>query len=822
MLFPFNSYFHPKIQELILSRAGRNVQASERLAWMRVSSSSGLVLETLPPTDSFELRYGNTEKSGRVGTDFAGGSVFVESDRGFRPSPVIQSMGINFGEGGLTRKAEFEIKCFTLKQAEKVAEYFLEPGYTVLVEYGWNLPQSYAERTALSPCDFAKFNSYDYLKSKQQNSGYTYDGFLGYITNGGFKTAVGETYVLKVELTSIGEVAAYLQQHRSGGKLDDKQNTGGERYDSRVIESTAESNVGLALFMQMYNRLPPSKRNEDVKKLINEKDSRGIPFISEANFINMDDEIRKDLIGELQDTAVQTAQQNSGGEGGAAPEASIPSGVPLVSESSYIRLELAFEILNKLPYDTKSVASICGDGIPTFPLAIEYRDTICRAHPYMFSIDGTKLIIPNRNTPDFGLVSALSATTIEEVGPILGENGAPQGAVNLEQKDPEGNFFRFPQLEQLPASAFPVDAVPFDALVGQWGYLKDLYINFEFFVEVISKSNYVAKDVYYELLNGISTAANSIWHFDIAQLPSRRKENKDCNQLEIVDLNFSGKNSKSESIVKFFSSGVDCPFIESEFGFDIPAAMKNMIIAERTAAEQVDVSPEGNLPIDPGMLFAKKPDPVVEIITKFAKSQIAQDSQAQNGGNAGGSSGNTGNNEPAEATDPAEAEKEARKQNYELFMKYATVVPTIKDRNAPRDAAKKVFDDFFKGIGDVLSAVAGFFGFGGGSGGETTTTTNLESIIAVGAWNDSTLFRKLDLNYKNDTTPNNILLQITFDFQIHGVSGIKTGDLFEIADLPSQFNGKAAFTVVDVSHTLDNGLWTTRVGGKMKLKDGEE
>jgi hypothetical protein len=175
------------------------------------------------------------------------------------------------------------------------------------------------------------------------------------------------------------------------------------------------------------------------------------------------------------------------------------------------------------------------------------------------------------------------------------------------------------------------------------------------------------------------------------------------------------------------------------------------------------------------------------------------------------------NNEPAEAVDAEEAEKEARKQNYELFMQHATVVPTIKDRNINRDVAKSTFSDFFKAVGNfVLTALAGVFGFG--LSAETTADPTLEQIVAVGAWQDATLFRKLDLNLRNSTTPNNILVEIAFDFKIHGVSGIKTGDLFEIADLPAQYRDKCAFTVTSISHTLDQGLWTTMVGGKMKLK----
>lgn len=804
MLFPFDAYFHSKIKETILARAGKNVQTSERVAWMRVSASNGLVLESLPATDSFGMRYGDGGKSGRVGTDFAGNSIYVENDRGYRPSPIIESLSVSFGDKGLSRGSKFTIKCFTLKQAELVAEYFLEPGYTVLVEFGWNLPKSISEKVSLSACNIAYFNKYEYVKKKQQDSDYTYDGFMGYITNAGFETTEGETYSINVELTSIGDVVAHLQQHRSGEKIEDKISIGGDSFSARKVDSTSTTNVGLALFMQMYNRLPAAKKNKFVKNLINETDSRGISFISQANFINMDEEIRKDLMGELQDTAVQTKPNDNS----SPPQAVVPDSVAFISENSFIRLELAFEILNRLSYETKSVQTAGCPDLATFPLIIEYKDTICRSHPYIFSIDGSKLMIPNIITPDFGLVNALSAVEETLIGPILNEKtGAPIKTVNLSQTVSADTRFMFPQQEGLISSGykFPIDTVPFDAERGQWGYLKDLYVNFEFFIEVMSKPNYVAKDIYYEILNGISSAANSIWLFEIVTLPSRQSTNLNQNQLEIVDLNLSGQLVSNSGITKFFQSGIDSAFLDSSFKFDIPAAMKNSIITERTENEKVDSSPEGNLPRDTGRLFASKPDAVIEIISVFSKSLRVDDEDPTE------SESNGGNNvkKPKSAS---ELETEARKQNFELFMKFGTVIPTIKDRNGNRDVVKSTFSDFFKAVNNKLLKLLG------GSSSSNTNEPTLESVIGVVAWSDPTLFRKLDLNSRKPSTPNNVLLQITFDFTIHGVSGIKTGDLFEIEDLPGKYKDNP-FTVVEVSHTLNNSIWTTSISGQMKTKD---
>lgn len=775
MLFPHLTPFSPDLKRTILQRAGNNLFVSGLIPWMRVTASSGLVIESLPQGDSFSARYGDMGKSGRVGTTLEGASVYADgSDRAYRPSPIIESIGVNFGAGGLTRKCSFDIKCFTLPQAEKVMEYFMEPGYTVLVEYGWNTNNSISQKEyPLTPCAIARFNSYDHVKKKQRDSHYEYDGFMGYITNAGFKSSGDETFTINVELTSIGEVAAYLQQHRGGTTLKNNQSSGGQKFDTADIDSISQTNIGLALFMQMYNRLPVQKQTNSVKRIIGKYDSRGNPFIRKENYINMDDVIRSKLVETLQDAAVATEEEG----------AEIPEGAPLVSESSYIRLELAFEILNTYSVELQSAPASECTGLGTYNSIIDYKNTAIRATPHIFSHDGSKLYIPNPKAPDFGLVQTLTAKSEEDKYAILNDSGIPTKTVNLSHW--EDNRYAFPQQISLSSSDYkwPVDTLPFTAGAGQWGYLKDLYINFEFFCEVLNRTNYVAKDIYYELLNGISSAANSMWHFEIVQLPSVNEVNKNQYQLEVVDLFFCGNANFINQ--KFRASGVDTPFLESSLGLDLPAAMKNMIVAERSAG-QPDVSAEGPLPIKTGKLFAKKDDPVMKILSNFQKKGIDEKTDTTTAVTTG-----TGAQKLTE--------QEVRKQNYDLFMSKATVVPAagVKDRNGDLDAVRNAFLEWF---------------------GAKTTDINLENLVVVSAWNDPSLLRKLDLNGRNTTTANNVLLEITFDFTIHGVSGIKTGDLFEIEDLPTKYKN-TVFQVVEVSHALDGNMWKTSVTGKLRKKD---
>ncbi len=163
--FPNLSKIPKNVSETLKSRAGKNITASSLLCWIRLvsaggvggkgsSSKGGLVLESFQnkkdpsndenpkknwSTDNFSTRYGNGSKSGRVGTDFQGDSVYArDNDRAYRPSPVVEGISVQNGNKGLSRKCTFTIKCFSLGQVERISEHFLEPGYTVLVEFCWN------------------------------------------------------------------------------------------------------------------------------------------------------------------------------------------------------------------------------------------------------------------------------------------------------------------------------------------------------------------------------------------------------------------------------------------------------------------------------------------------------------------------------------------------------------------------------------------------------------------------------------------------------------------------------------------------------------
>ena len=816
--FPNLSKIPEKISKSLKSRAGKNVTVSNYMCWLRVSSAvgEGLVLESFQnkkdpensenpekqwSTDNFSTRYGNGSKSGRVGTKFNGDSVYADgNDRAYRPSPVIESISVQNGQSGLSRKCTFTIKCFTLGQAEKISEHFLEPGYTTLVEYGWNTPQGKSQKLkVLSACNIARHNNYKYTNGKRTDSEGHYDCFLGFITGGGIKSGDGETYLCDVELTTLGEIPSYLQQHKGDSHGGDNKSESDKPFETTDIEADIDNgDIGKSLFKQMVNKLPSAKQTEKVKNLVDEKDFLGVPFSSAHNFLNMDDELREKLVERYQDTGVYTGGEKD--KDGKPLKGKIPEGAPLFSNQSFIRLELAFKILNTTRYELEATTPPdCTLVEKGFSYEIDINSTVCRAFPYMFSIDPSILYIPNTEAPEFGLIDALTSTEpVTDFVKIDGGIAKPTSNINLAEmySDSLGelspNHYAFPAttllskddyFETLDEKGIDSTILSKDAGRGFWGYLRNLYINFDFFCETISRSNVVSKDIYLDLLNGISTAANSYWYFDIVNLCDP-KTKEGAERLTVRDLSFVGTVSPGalSGIDVFESKGIRTPFLSSQLSFDIPGAMKNHVLGKRISSE-TEVIKEGKQ-AELGNLFATKQDPVVEILNSLKLKPEDTD---------------VDDNKKSGKTAKKEDEGEIREKNFEIFIGKAAVYPSLNNREEI-PVAKTGFLDWLR------------------SASEGTTT--IQKLAFVGGWKSPTIFSTLDGNCVDGSEEdkpniNPVLLPIKFDFEVHGISGIRVGDLFKVKDLPAKYT-KGVFQVVETSHNIDGNQWKTNVQAKFR------
>lgn len=804
MIFPNLANLPAGVVNVLSKRIANNVHLSQKMPWMRISSAykGGLTIESVHNSNTFEENYGDTTKSGRIGVDFAGNSVFPEGqDRAFRPSPTIEALSLQLNAGAFSRKTSFSIKCYTLKQAELVQEYFNEPGYTVLVEFGWNEPQVIQQRADLKgegPCAMARYNNYFHVKEKEEASNYEYSGYLGYITNGSLKSGEGESYTLEVEITSIAEIPAFLQTHKTANlEIESDKTQTGETFNENTIEKIADDDVGTALFMQMYNRLPKTKQIVQVKNLHKKgRDSRGYSWTHSGNFLNMDDKIREELSeGLVGGARINTDKSDS--------RARIPDGVNMFSSHSFIRVELAFEILNQYRINIKTREAPECSGIKTYDFRISIEDTLCRGFKNMFSIDGSKLFIPNKNHPYFDHISALTSkkpiNNYIELNPLGSKEPlSKEYTTDLSRGITINRDYSFPQTKPLNEYKWLDGTITQEHPAYSYGYLKDLFINFEYFCEVIDRVNVVNKDIYYELLNGLSAGVDNYWYFDLEENANHTTGDK---HITVHDLTLcTPDRSKFGDCPKLFATGVNTPFTNSSFDISIPAAMKNSILGKR-ASQPANINTDGSTNVDlknketgeRTTLFATERDPVLDILASFQIDDIPED---------------LADEEKPDKKD----QDEIRSSNFELFLQYADVYTKQKNRTGDYDI-KENSGGFLGGAEAVLRR--GFsiitFGLVDGDGADSSA----EDVLIVGAWRDAGLFNKLWTGSESSSAATNILVPITFEFETFGITGIVTGQLFRIVDLPSRYND-TAFQVIEVGHNLSGGMWKTTVKGQLR------
>ena len=960
MGFPQFANIDKRIYDTMLFRAGNNKHMSEIQPWIRVTSTlhEFLTLESIKNVESFSERYGDTQKSGRVGTNKNGQSIYASNERAFRPSPTISSLNVSQGNEGLSKKVNFTITAYTKGQAEYIIDYFMEPGTHCLVEFGFNQSKSVAQKCNFSgdlafssndivgknknqktsadktaTCEVVRYKNIAYVQNKRRASEGTYDAMLAIITGGNTNFSDNESYNIEVECTSIGELPAYLQHHKNIQTTDGgNPNESSLRFNPEEFSNYGDDNkgsaeeIGKSLFKQMFNDLPAHKRMQKVYNLVNESWA-----YNPSNFVNMDMAIRTELTENVKSGALaltsgenkkQLAEEISsndmtekamaknkdeqqpaagsgldvdsdglrgGGSGGSNVKGKIPSDQPLFSDRRYIKVALAFTILEMQPNTSSQIPIICQDGQTVSPLYINWQDTICKGFKHMYSIDPNTLYIPNKHHPRFRIEGAF-IDPVEEIKDGKTEIKAFTNPIpNLIVPDEKGNavisegqdaiidmhpnphgatkYSYFPSDKELvfggqndsDESYQPIKADPFN-----WGYLRNLYIDFDFFCQTIQQTSYLSKDVFYTLLNGLSGGVNMMWDFQIVEqcsvdyaLSVGRTENtsdefyqwfakhirgqKDGSgpmpgqeELAIVDRNFFGKKPPKEElgICGFQSRGLKSPFLSATLKFDIPSAMKGQLIAQRKKGGNIEnpnlEQKEKNFKSGGGnkrALFSSYTDSVTEMIYHFnnleqggAGAEYNKKQQDQEEFRA------KEDKMYEDAVEKAEAPWYKRKYNW-IKKKGSDLVDASKsvlgfDSEEVKEVRNANYEMILNNANVIpytqdreanLDLIQGTFDLYRGD------NATLYEVARVSAWKDTEILKIItNVDESASAEKHSIILPIEFEFETVGISGFKLGDTFTIYDLPKEEYRTRYFQVLEVTHQIEQSIWKTKIRGAMR------
>ena len=745
MSFTYYSSVEGFVKDELNNRKGDIIGMSRRNAWIRVTSGvgDGMVILSNPNLPLFnaagaiyggigaQSRTSNTEETETDSeiTNRNGEPIkFDEEVRKGRPRPIISGIDISEGNNGLSKKMELQITCFTLAQMVEIQKKFQEPGHSVFIEFGWNTAKGVEGLVNLTDTDaIIKQKDLEGVQKQRSSAEGHYDNFLGRITGGSISIEQGERFVVNTKLTGIGDLNAYIQNHKPPTEKEGDDKDGGESF--WWVDGT--SNDEKRQFQYFFNDLPAYNRTPKLKEMINDEF-----FTRPQNFVNFDEELREDMGDETVDTAI-----NYNGN-----KVSIPGNSPLIGEERFVKLDVLFRAVFALK------GSKSDKPLPTTENGllkpIIFEKVPIRAHKRIFSTDKSKLLIPNKDMPDFGFASILK--TGEPSNPLVATNDMSYYGVSFPSTTPyDGEIYN--ELETLNAS--------------DWGYLEDLYVNYEFAKSIIESKTNDTYDVYIQILNGLSSAVNNFWNFEIESV-SMDVDGKKENRLIIVDKSIACE-SKAIDAMELVLAGEQSIFLDASLDSSIPGAMLGSVVMGKASDGQKAGNPDATTtaPKTGRGLFTNEPDWITGKLIEAAKTESPNKNDTEKGN-----------------------DDDKIKSAYAQFQSKAGVYPKLIDSSKdnldwPANAANRlgffIFDD-----PDLLRNV---------------------------------MLADFKLAKSESTQLGQMLLPITFNFTVHGVSGFKRGDKFTVIGLPDAYDIKNGFfQVTQINQQIEGMTWKTQIEGKFR------
>ena len=878
-MWPHLSNIEPKIAGNLRSRIDTH-KATSLNVWMRVfaGANNGLIISSNNNYPLFRAAgegasiYGSPNSVGSIGTDWNGNPVGGGTDRGLRPSPGVVSFEVKEGKDQISKEATLEIKCFSLTQMETIQKYFLEPGYTICVEWGWNTPEgglkmidTSGKIAGILKQTTERNLNYEKLHEIRMASGGDYDTFFGFIV-GGSVSNDGEQFNVKINLRGAPGLPTYLQSHthiqlqKINGKIENVGNSAKVHpYGVSKIEA-ANADVKERRWAAMFNLLPAHRQIQDV---INYK-----PNTIAEQFINLDKPIIDAIVSDSNGGFWSFDRPLFGAKGSGSTIEVKGIEIPkekLFSPHKYIKMDMAVEILNR---NGALTSYLFGD--KSVSVKIDISKSKIGAFPFMFSTKSSALIIPG-DIPDFRQYFwNTGEITQDSNGVLLIETSDPTKPIKANPIDASIAGVRF--VEQVPLDNSNNDGDTLAEKKEYWGRLKNLYVNFEMFVEKINQPNKTIREVFLDILNEMSSGVNNFWHFQVVE---HQLKSDDANlglkkgdiALSVIDENWIGDNPNKEKTQIFWHSGVLSPFLESTLEISIPSEMTNQIVSQRLgkatqpSMPHISTAPNGFFESKQD-LFSKKPSELsAPPKTKKEKEDDAANAEMEE--YAINHPATPEQKKKAEIEDLKDKVADATKELIKLYDakeavsdetttqlvgtglgQYIIKVPSTelaarttawedklkevhdleaaleKARDEKWQVARDEYDAKQTAISNNLSKIEIV------PNPELVTIppsmTNANSLInpstfderfRIYTFNDTSLFDRL----KNDVFVSkgglSHPLPIHYTFKTLGISGIRFGDTFHIRGIPSKYASHGIFQVQQIEHSLTNMVWTTTITG---------
>ena len=842
----------------------KDINATQRVAWIRVFSgaeinyaqaqkdkqgntvlvdgkavqetkkSSGLILQSNGGFEIFRAAgqskgaiYGDKNTTGDIGLNWEGTPVpSTMGDGVLRPGPIITGLEIKEGTDQISRECTLRLKCFTLGQMEQIQTYFLEPGYSLCIEFGWNTVNAgkfmfdAGKKTEgiLTQTTDRNLNP-DALDKARNDSKGDYDTFLGFIV-GGNCTTEGDKWNVEVKLRGAPGLPTFLQlQNKTlGWSQTDKKPIPKDEpatYNpddlTQVTETHAADIILARRWKNMFNQLPATRQTEAVKKIYENKQC------NYNDFINFDAAVNKAVTNYTSPgmgaQILNVAAGLVGIEAGASTKLSVGDisieKSKLFSNNKYISMDLAVKILNE-----NSEFSSFNMGGKKVSVKFNIDECVIGAFPHMFSTKSSKLVIPN-NLPDFSQYF-LSTTNVTQ-----GADGTLNGASTVDVI-PAGKT-AFSQAGELNLYGLK------ETSGGYWGYLKDLYVNFDMFIEKLQAPNKNIREVFLDILNEMSAAACSFWNFQVSEQKS--SDGKSI-IISVHDENWIG--SPVEQPATFYHSGPYSVFLEANLNIALPSEMTSQIVSSRLAL----ANNPNQQPIPLGGFFTSATDLFLQTVDRVTRESMTAEERQKAAEEKAAKEKEENEKDPEYLSAKIkELDTQVSLQvsvagpgapGYVYWIDVATgkTIPSTDPRVVESDRLRTLYQT----AKDTKKAQT-----------EKTLTGNLAKIdvlpdpqydafdVATKNLKDLNTFKTwFDIYCFDDTAYFDLIkrsyfergggtlshpIPIRYSFKVMGTSGIRRGDTFNIIGIPKKYTANGLFQVEQVEHNIDGNLWTTHVTG---------
>ena len=857
-MWPKLSNINKDIHDKITNR--NNLEASKLNCWVRLFSGvgDGLIMVSNPDTQLFAAAgeggiYGfagageEAGYSGTLGSTWGkieagkfkpGESISAAGGRSLRPSPMVTSLQFSEGEDQISRSGKISLTVFSLEQMEFIQEYFMEPGYNLFIEWGWNTTEGASgliktdDPNKIPSLAAAGNLVQSAIRKKGIDSNGDYDNMMGFIV-GAVVGNDGENFSVEIELRGTPELPSYLQSQnvayttlKNGGGVVSKE--GSSPYPAGVLTDTGDTPGAKALdrrFATMFNSLPSHRQTQDVVDLKQK--------FTIYDFVNCDGLITENINNYIQGSFWANLRK------AITPGSDVDSvkvqnfqveKEKLFSKKKYIRLERAIEIIGA------SGLSSYISGDKTVSCNIDIKNTKIGAFPLIFSTKPESLLIPG-NLPNFQ--KYYLATSKPNYKDIQGE---------IAHNSIKGISF----VQNTPSTKGHIEAKNY------WGYLKNLYINQDMMVSRMVSKNKNIREILYDILNELSSAVNSFWDFQIV-------EGEDVNGnvvLTVIDRNWAGKSPGTPK--EFYHNGEKSRFINSSLSIDIPGEMTSQIISQRLGAS---VKTDGvNVETGDSRFFAKSVDKFMNSLKINGNTTKGDESESDL--------------RSIEAQEKAISDNEAAIKDITAggTEKYVRVPGSDKFTpaiyNITNEFGVELYTKTVIGGRDIITYAQTTEGQElkrlneandplknkVNSTQESNLSTNIdkldvvpnpESVTSIEDILTDDLMKKKEKNPKDtsdkeeevtekfkenfkiytfkdtnllDIIKNNSLLgkntgrlsqplPIKYSFTILGTSGIRRGDMFNIVGIPEKYRKYGLFQVNAVEHSIEGMKWQTTIEG---------